>query len=154
MLWPEQDAGVRCPQGASLQRRAPRGLVENEHLHPSRNTRAILSVLYGLYVARGFVSAHLANQTGFGEEDLELLWQSLVSMLEHHSSAARDEMMTRGLYVFKHDSELGNTPTRSLFARIQLTLTDGIAVPRDFSDYTVSVVEDAMPSVVALIRRC
>lgn len=112
------------------------------------------TVPYGLYAAHGFVSSFLAKQTGFDENDLELLWQALAQMFEHDRSAARGEMSTRGLYVFKHDSELGNAPAHSLFARIQPKLNDGVAVPRDFSDYTVSVVEDAMPSGVTLIRRC
>ncbi len=111
------------------------------------------TVPYGLYVANGFVSAHLANQTGFGEEDLELLWQSLTNMFEHDRSAARGEMSTRGLYVFKHDSELGNAPAHSLFARIQPKLKDGISVARDFSDYTVTVSEADIPAGVSLQRK-
>lgn len=59
----------------------------------------------GLYVAHGFVSAFLAKQTGFGEDDLDLLWQSLEHMFEHDRSAARGEMSTRGLYVFQHESD-------------------------------------------------
>ncbi|MBS0588157.1 MAG: type I-C CRISPR-associated protein Cas7/Csd2 [Proteobacteria bacterium] len=111
------------------------------------------TVPYGLYVAHGFVSAHLANQTGFNEDDLELLWQSLINMFEHDRSAARGEMATRGLYVFKHDNQLGNAPAYSLFERIQPKLKDGIAIPRNFSDYTVTVDETDMPSGVQLLRR-
>ena len=61
------------------------------------------TVPYGLYVAHGFASAFLAKQTGFGEDDLELVFQALSQMFEHDRSAARGEMSTRGLYVFKHD---------------------------------------------------
>lgn len=111
------------------------------------------TVPYGLYVAHGFVSAHLANQTGFNEDDLELLWQSLANMFEHDRSAARGEMATRGLYVFKHDNQLGNAPAYSLFERIQPKLKDGIATPRNFSDYTITVDETNMPSGVQLLRR-
>lgn len=111
------------------------------------------TVPYGLYVAHGFVSAHLADQTGFGEEDLELLWQSLANMFEHDRSAARGEMATRGLYVFKHDSQLGNAPAHSLFARIQPGLNEAVDVPRDFSDYTVMVDEVNIPAGVSLQRR-
>lgn len=110
------------------------------------------TVPYGLYIAHGFVSAHLANQTGFGEEDLELLWQSLANMFEHDRSAARGEMATRGLYVFKHESQLGNAPAHSLFSRIQPKLRDENAVPRDFGDYIVDVDEVALPHGVALQR--
>lgn len=111
------------------------------------------TVPYGLYVAHGFVSAHLANQTGFGEEDLELLWQSLANMFEHDRSAARGEMATRGLYVFKHNSELGNASAHSLFARIQPKLKDGAAVPRDFSDYTININEKELPKGITLERK-
>lgn len=111
------------------------------------------TVPYGLYVAHGFVSAHLANQTGFNEDDLELLWQSLTNMFEHDRSAARGEMATRGLYVFKHDSELGNAPAFSLFERIQPKLKDGVVVPRSFEDYQITVNETDLPSGVALERK-
>ena len=68
------------------------------------------TVPYGLYRCHGFISAHLAQQTGFSEDDLELLMQALESMFEHDRSAARGEMTARGLYVFKHNSKLGNAP--------------------------------------------
>lgn len=110
------------------------------------------TIPYGLYVAHGFVSAHLANQTGFNEEDLKLLWESLENMFEHDRSAARGEMSTRGVYVFKHDSELGNAPAYKLFERIQPKLKDGITVPRSFNDYNVSVNEANMPVGVQLQR--
>ena len=108
------------------------------------------TVPYGLYASHGFVSSFLAKQTGFDENDLELLWQSLAQMFEHDRSAARGEMTTRGLYVFKHDSELGNAPAHSLFARIQPKLKEGVTVARDFSDYTVTVNKEAMPNGVTL----
>jgi CRISPR-associated protein Csd2 len=111
------------------------------------------TVPYGLYVAHGFVSAHLANQTGFNEDDLELLWQSLINMFEHDRSAARGEMATRGLYVFKHDSQLGNAPAYSLFERIQPKLKDDVVVPRSFDDYQVDVNDSGLPSGVTLERK-
>lgn len=108
------------------------------------------TVPYGLYVAHGFVSSHLAAQTGFSDEDLNLLWEALANMFEHDRSAARGEMATRGLYVFKHDSQLGNAHAHSLFARIQPKLKDGVTVSRDFSDYVVSVDEANLPTGVTL----
>jgi CRISPR-associated protein Csd2 len=111
------------------------------------------TIPYGLYVAHGFVSAHLANQTGFGEDDLGLLWQAFENMFEHDRSAARGEMTTRGLYVFKHGSQLGNASAHSLFSRIHPKLNEGVAVARDFSDYTVTVAEANMPAGIELLRR-
>ncbi len=112
------------------------------------------TVPYGLYVAHGFVSSFLAKQTGFSEDDLQLFWQALGQMFEHDRSAARGEMSTRGLYVFKHDSELGNAPAHTLFDRIRPKLKDGVSVPRSFTDYDVSVNEADIPKGVTLIRMC
>jgi CRISPR-associated protein Csd2 len=112
------------------------------------------TVPYGLYMAHGFVSAFLAKQTGFSEADLELLWQALSQMFEHDRSAARGEMATRGLFVFKHDQPLGNARAHALFERIQVRRKEGIEVPRSFEDYAVEVDEAGMPSGVSLIRVC
>jgi CRISPR-associated protein Csd2 len=109
------------------------------------------TVPYGLYVAHGFVSSFLARQTGFSEDDLELLWQALGQMFEHDRSAARGEMATRGLYVFKHDSELGNAPAHALFERVRITRTTD--VPRSFEDYDVTVGDADLPAGVTLLRK-
>lgn len=109
------------------------------------------TVPYGLYVAHGFVSAHLADQTGFSEPDLELLWQSLIQMFEHDRSAARGEMATRGLYVFKHEGKLGNAPAYRLFERIKAEKQT--EVPRGFTDYLVTVDTENLPNGVELIRK-
>ena len=111
------------------------------------------TVPYGLYVAHGFISAFLAKQTGFGDDDLELLWQALEQMFEHDRSAARGEMATRGLYVFKHDSELGNAHAHALFDRVQIKRNEGVEVPRNFADYRVSVDAENLPAGVTLIPR-
>jgi CRISPR-associated protein Csd2 len=97
-------------------------------------------VPYGLYVAQGFVSAPLAEKTGFGEEDLELLWNALVNMFEHDRSAARGLMSSQKLFVFKHQDKLGNAPAHKLFDLIDIqrnTRTEGPA--RSFKDYDVTV---------------
>jgi len=95
------------------------------------------TVPYGLYRGHGFVSAFLAKQTGFDQDDLDLLWKSLQQMFEHDRSAARGQMATRGLYVFKHDSELGNAPAHKLFELIRIQRNDPAAPPRAFSDYSI-----------------
>lgn len=109
------------------------------------------TVPYGVYVAHGFVSSFLAKQTGFDENDLELLWQALGQMFEHDRSAARGEMATRGLYVFKHDSELGNAPAHALFERIQPQKRADI--PRSFADYDIKVDDSNLPAGVTLLRK-
>ena len=108
------------------------------------------TVPYGLYRAHGFVSAFLAKQTGFGTDDLELLWQALTQMFEHDRSAARGQMATRGLYVFKYANELGNAHAHDLFKRV--AAQKKVDVPRDFDDYDVKVNADALPANVELLR--
>ena len=95
------------------------------------------TVPYGLYRGHGFISAFLAKQTGFDTEDLALLWAALEQMFEHDHSAARGHMATRGLYVFKHNSELGNAPAHELFDLIRIQRKDPTSPPRAISDYSI-----------------
>ena len=111
------------------------------------------TVPYGLYRAHGFISAPLAGQTGFSEDDLELLWEALANMFEHDRSAARGEMATRGLYVFKHASKLGSAHAHDLFDRISVNRKECVAVPRGFGDYEVSVDDSGLPEGVTLERK-
>jgi CRISPR-associated protein Csd2 len=110
------------------------------------------TVPYGLYRTHGFVSAFLAKQTGFSKDDLALFWQALTQMFEHDRSAARGEMTARGLYIFKHDSELGNAPAHALFERIKVQRRPHIEVPRNFTDYEVMVDKDNWPQGIALVE--
>jgi len=109
------------------------------------------TVPYGLYCAHGFVSAPLAGQTGFSEDDLSLLWESLNNMFEHDRSAARGLMSTRKLVVFKHESNMGNAPAHALFERVQATLKGGVTAPRSFSDYDVKVNKAELPNGVSIL---
>jgi CRISPR-associated protein Csd2 len=109
------------------------------------------TVPYGLYMVHGFVSSFLAKQTGFGEDDLNLLWQALEHMFEHDRSAARGEMSTRGLYVFKHQSDLGNAHAHDLFKRISAKKI--AEVPRNFEDYKITVNATDLPAGVELVRK-
>ncbi|MEJ2669649.1 MAG: type I-C CRISPR-associated protein Cas7/Csd2 [Gammaproteobacteria bacterium] len=109
------------------------------------------TVPYGLYLAHGFVSAHLAEQTGFSDEDMDLLVDALSNLFEHDRSAARGEMNTRGLYLFRHESKLGNAQAHALFERVKVSrLSEGPA--RSFDDYEVSVDVENLPSGVTLQR--
>ena len=96
-------------------------------------------VPYGLYVCHGFISANLAQQTGFSEEDLALFFEALKNMFDHDRSAARGLMSAQKLIVFKHESTLGNAPANQLFDLVQVTKKEGVVVPRSFSDYEVTV---------------
>ena len=107
------------------------------------------TVPYGLYVCHGFISANLAQQTGFSEEDLEIFWDALKNMFDVDRSAARGLMSAQKLFVFKHDSELGNAPANKLFDLVKVKkVCDG--VPRSFSDYTVTIDKAALPANVTV----
>ena len=107
------------------------------------------TVPYGLYVCHGFISANLAKQTGFSEEDLALFWDALRNMFDMDRSAARGLMSAQKLIVFKHASELGNAPANKLFELVKIHKTcDG--APRSFGDYSVMLDKDDVPSNVTV----
>ena len=110
-------------------------------------------VPYGLYRTHGFFNPHFAKDTGVLEEDLELFWQALQMMWDQDHSAARGQMNCRGLYVFTHDSSLGNAPAYTLFDRIQVARKEGVEAPRKFADYAVEINDTfGLPAGVTLTR--
>lgn len=110
-------------------------------------------VPYGLYRAEGYVSAHIAKKTtGFSEEDLALLWDSLVNMFEHDHSAARGKMSARKLVIFKHNTELGCCQSHVLFDAVKVERLSKDLPPRSFADYKVTVSRD-IPKGVEVIEK-
>lgn len=123
-------------------------------------------VPYGLYRAHGFISASLAERTGFSEADRDLLFEALENMFEHDRSAARGEMSSRRLIVFKHQSPLGNAHANRLFERVRIGRdVDGefrelddkglgnLRPARKFSDYIVTIDRENLPEGVEIIER-
>ena len=109
------------------------------------------TVPYALYRCHGFISAPFAAQTGFGEDDLNLFWDALTNMFEHDRSAARGQMTTRKLVVFKHDSKLGKAPAHKLFDLVGVSRkTDQLSPARSFSDYEVVINGGGLPTGVSL----
>lgn len=109
------------------------------------------TVPYGLYRCHGFISVPFAAQTGFNEDDLSLFWKALLDMFEHDRSAARGQMATRKLIVFKHDSNMGNAHAHTLFEMVKVDALDKPA--RDFSDYKDKItvpIQNSMPKGVTL----
>lgn len=104
---------------------------------------------YGLYRAEGYFNPFLASDTGVTEGDMEVLWSSLEHLFDFDRSAARTGMVVRGLYVFSHESNLGNAPAHTLFERITM---NQVETPRKFTDYTVTVDDAALPAGVTLTR--
>lgn len=111
-------------------------------------------VPYGLYRAYGFFNPHFAAKTGVTEEDLALFWQAIQEAWNHDRSASRGMMACRGLYIFSHESSLGNAHAHKLFERVGVRLNEGVTTPRSFDDYTVSVDKENMPTGVTFTRLC
>ena len=110
-------------------------------------------VPYALYRVDGYISANLARKvTGFSEDDLALLWQSIINMFEYDRSAARGNMAVRELIVFKHASELGNAPAYKLFDTVSVKHKDGVVTARSYNDYEVEVAEEKLPEGVSCTR--
>ena len=110
-------------------------------------------VPYGLYRAEGFISAALAEKTGFSQDDLDLFFEALMNMFENDRSAARGLMASRKLFAFKHESKLGNAPAHKLFDTVSVKrlIEDG-AEARAFSDYEIVVDRAAIPEGVELLE--
>jgi CRISPR-associated protein Csd2 len=104
---------------------------------------------YALYVAKGFFTPAFAKQTGVGTDDLSVFWRALEMMWDIDHSAARGMMACRGLYVFTHDSPLGDAPAHKLFDRLEVRSREGVTAPRRFQDYVVTLNRE-MPSGVTL----
>lgn len=126
-------------------------------------------VPYGLYRVHGYVSAPLASHevkgTGFSDADLDLLFEALGNMFEHDRSAARGEMASRQLIVFRHASALGNARAQSLFDRVTThrvhqgsvqpigaPATDNWPPARAWSDYQVTIDRDGLPDGVEIVE--
>jgi CRISPR-associated protein Csd2 len=121
-------------------------------------------VPYGLYRAHGFVSAKLAERTGFSQADLDLLVEALKAMFEHDRSAARGEMSTRKLVLFRHENPLGNAPAHRLFERVTIgrdldgelrefdARLDNLPPPRRFADYAVRIDRADLPAGVEIVE--
>ena len=110
-------------------------------------------VPYALYRVDGYISANLARKvTGFSEDDLTLLWQSIINMFEYDRSAARGNMAVRELIVFKHASELGNAPAYKLFDTVSVKRKDGVVTARSYNDYEVEVAEEKLPEGISCTR--
>ena len=122
-------------------------------------------VPYGLYRAHGYISAKLAERTGFSDDDLDTLLEALATMFEHDHSAARGEMSTRRLIIFKHANALGNAPAHSLFERVRIGRNidesfrkidqrlDNYPPSRAFSDYAIEIDRSDLPEGVEIIER-
>ena len=103
------------------------------------------TVPYGLYICHGFISANLAQQSGFSQEDLDLFFDALKNMFDVDRSAARGLMSAQKLIVFKHDSVLGNAPANKLFDLVRVERKDKSAPARSFADYEVTIDKDNVP---------
>ena len=110
------------------------------------------TVPYGLYRAHGFVSAHLADQTGFTTEDLNIFWKAMLEMFEHDHSAARGLMSTRKLIVFEHETALGNKPAHELFERVTWKRTNDETKPaREFTDFEILLDGKTFPETFKVV---
>lgn len=111
------------------------------------------AIPYALYRQEGFISANLAQKvTGFSEGDLDLLWTAIINMFEFDRSAARGKMTLRELIIFKHDSELGNSPSYKLFDAVKVERKSGIGPARAYSDYEIIIDEASIPDGVTIKR--
>ena len=118
---------------------------------------------FGLYEVRGFISANLAAETGFDEDDLKALFEAILNMYEHDHSASKGEMsVVSPLIVFKHvgtdtdeaqrtrQAKLGCAPAHKLFELVHVQKKAGVEVPRSYRDYDAAVDIGHVPAGVEI----
>ena len=118
---------------------------------------------FGLYEVRGFISANLAEETGFDDDDLNVLFESILNMYEHDHSASKGEMaVVSPLIIFRHvgtdsdsaqrsrQAKLGCAPAHKLFELVSVTKKDSVAYPRSYRDYDAVVSLDRLPKGVQI----
>jgi CRISPR-associated protein Csd2 len=108
---------------------------------------------YGLYRCHGFISANLAQETGFTTDDLDLLWEAFAMMFDHDRSASRGTMAPQALLVFEHGTPLGNAPAHKLFERIKISTKSGVTAARSFSDYDLVIDDSTLPTGIKLHQK-
>ena len=136
------------PSEVSITRMA---VTNEKDLDKERTMGRKFIVPYGLYRAEGFISAPLAEKTGFSEDDAELLWEALINMFEHDHSAARGKMSSRKLVVFRHEKRMGNAPAQTLFDLVRCSrVTEGPA--RSFADYRIEVSSETPEGVSVEVK--
>jgi len=133
-------------------------VTKSEDIEKERTMGRKFTVPYGLYRVHGFINPHLAEKTGFNDndEDLNLFWTALAQMFEADRSAARGEMAPQALIVFEHKDPLGNAPANKLFERVTIPRkkgkNDGADPARSFSDYVVTIDEADIPEGITIHR--
>jgi CRISPR-associated protein Csd2 len=150
----EKEKAERAEGEDEAEKRGDKRTMARKHVIP-----------YGLYRAHGFVSAKLAERTGFSDLDLDLLFEALKGMFEHDRSAARGEMVARRVIAFRHDSALGNAPAHALFERVKVWRQvdgepreigdrglDNHPPARRFADYAVTIDREDLPSGVEIVE--
>ncbi|MEW5876546.1 MAG: type I-C CRISPR-associated protein Cas7/Csd2 [Acidobacteriota bacterium] len=140
----------------TLEHAITRSSVTNERdLEKERTMGRKFTVPYAVYVAYGFVNPFLAEQTGFSEEDLALLWEALLSAFQFDQSAARPagSMAARRLIIFEHDNQLGRAPSHELFERVTVVRRDPSRPARQFEDYELRISGEGLPVGVRLVVR-
>ncbi len=126
---------------------------EGEGMGGKQNTMGRkATVPYALYLGYGFFNPSFARRTGMTDGDLQVFWNALVNMWDMDRSASRGLMACRGLYVFSHESRMGNSPAHRLLERVSVSRKDGVEAPRKFGDYTVALDESGLPDNISLTR--
>jgi len=132
-----------------------RSSVTKENIDAKRTMGRKFTVPYALYRAHGFVNPFLAEQTGFGAEDFELLMEGLENVFQFDQSAARPagSMAVRRLILFAHDNQLGRAHSHELFEAVKIARRSDVEIARSFGDYMVTLDEASIPTGVETVER-
>lgn len=124
---------------------------------------------YGLYVMKMTVSANLAEKTGFSEEDLKVLLESVMQMYNLDVSSSKMGMSVLSpVVVFKHvgttdqanveqlekECKLGCAQAYQLFNMLSVERKADVELARDYTDYNIKLhIEDLPAGVVCGVKK-
>ena len=126
-------------------------------------------VPYALYASKIYVSPAFAERSGFSKSDLDIFFDALGGMFVNDHSAARGDMVVRGIYDFEHigtqhennsaqnaqEARLGCAHAHKLFEGISVGLNNDVEFPKSFDDYHIQCQWDnsQLPNGVKLHKR-
>ena len=142
--------------------------IERERSEDQLRTMGRKQIIpFGLYEIRGFISANLAAETGFDDNDLAVLFEALLNMYEHDRSSSKGEVsVVSPLIIFKHigtdsdeqqrvrQAKLGCAPAHRLFDLVEVTKKETVKFPRSYKDYNALIHLDRLPKGVQVGFKC
>lgn len=105
-------------------------------------------VPYAVYMFEGHISPFIADKNGFTEDDKDVLFDAIMRMYDLNQSAASTGISVLKLYVFEHQSKLGDCSFKKIKDSIVVKKNDDTEFGR--CPYDISVDKNVLPGKIAV----